>query len=524
MDAPPISATAAPPPDRAQLRVQLDTLATSGAASLRHWRLRLALREAVRWLPLALAVGPLALIFARVFAGAPAPRPGLAALAVWCAVGLAFYLVLHVAWTMVRYRPVRATALALHDRVRGTKDRLVTADEFLRAPDLDGDAPHHSFMRAAVDDARASAHAALAAPLPSLPVPGWSIRTASWWGVPVALVLVLLGRIAFTPGDAAKPGGVRSAATLADTPPPPKPPAEPAAVPRRPPRPPAAVPPEPAGASEKASPDSKPLRRVARREQPIDGQPGTGSGAQASTSNASSQAAGLASNQRTAPPQKKPEAARPEDPEEDTASAAPKNPRRRPTTGQMALDANAGQGKSAGSSSSLQQIESPEESDRAGAPPKTEVEDEAADDEDEHEKSNSVNKPMGDTKPPPVNRNLSNRPPEGDEPGNGRGGPGDIKKTRGVPSMILGIPVPDRVPGMPGPGRSKVTQEFTRPKEESHPAVAAVAQPPRTGPIGHVEQPDLPPWRRTLIENYFLSIHGRGDESPETPTTPPPNR
>ena len=85
-------------------------------------------------------------------------------------------------------------------------------------------------------------------------------------------------------------------------------------------------------------------------------------------------------------------------------------------------------------------------------------------------------------------------------------GPGQIKKTRGVPSMILGIPVPDRVPGVPSPGRSKVTQEFTRPKEEAQAPVAALSPLARTGAIGHVEQPDLVPWRRALIETYFTRL------------------
>ncbi len=39
--------------------------------------------------------------------------------------------------------------------------------------------------------------------------------------------------------------------------------------------------------------------------------------------------------------------------------------------------------------------------------------------------------------------------------------------------MILGLSLPDRIKGTPNAGRSKVTQESTRPKEEDHPALEA---------------------------------------------------
>ena len=179
----------------------------------------------------------------------------------------------------------------------------------------------------------------------------------------------------------------------------------------------------------------------------------------------------------------------------------------------MFLDANSGQGKTSTSSGSQNPFEATEESDKTGQGSQLDAEDEGAEDEDEQEKSNSVSKPMGNTKEPAVDRNLSNQPP-GDDPGNGRGGPGQIKKTRGVPSMILGIPVPDRVPGVPSPGRSKVTQEFTRPKEEAQAPVAALSPLARAGAIGHVEQPDLVPWRRALVETYFSRLR----QSPDQPS------
>ena len=253
----------------------------------------------------------------------------------------------------------------------------------------------------------------------------------------------------------------------------------------------------------------------------MDGQPASGGGAMASVSNSGNQSAGQASSQRGKPPEKKPETPQPEEPEEKEAAAAKPKPRQKKDSGQLAMDSNSGQGESTSSSSNLNPFEAPEQQDKPGQDPKADVDDDAGQDEDEQEKSTGVNKPMDKTKAPAVDRNLSTQPPQGGEPGNGRGGPSEIKKTRGVPTMILGLPVPDRVPGTPSPGRSKVTQEYTRPKEESHPTVAAQSHDPRTGPIGHIEQPDLLPWRRALVEQYFMSVHQRADDVAAPPTQVP---
>ncbi len=256
----------------------------------------------------------------------------------------------------------------------------------------------------------------------------------------------------------------------------------------------------------------------------MDGQPASGGGAQASTSNSGTRSAGLASSQRSKSSEKKPEAAKAEEPEEKESAATKKKPRKKKDTGQLAMDSNSGQGKSSSSSSNLNPFEAPEQPDKTGQDPKADAEDDGDEDEDEQEKSTGVNKPMADTKAPAVDRNLSTQPPGEGPPGNGRGGPGEIKKTRGVPSMILGIPVPDRIPGTPSPGRSKVTQEYTRPKEEAHAALEAQSHATRTGAVGHIEQPDLLPWRRTVVENYFLSVRQRPEDSPEPAAPVPPNR
>jgi hypothetical protein len=334
------------------------------------------------------------------------------------------------------------------------------------------------------------------------------------------VLFILLSRVAIDFGGLVRPGTGQPLPLVADASPVAKPSENPNANVRRTARLPAE--PEPVTGDEKASAASPQTPRRAKKERPMDGQPASGGGAQASTASSGSRSAGLASSQRSKAQDKKPAATKPEDDDEKESTAAKKKPRPKPDTGQLAMDSNSGQGKSSSSSSNLNPFEAPEQLDRNGQDPKGDPEDDADEDEDEMEKTSGVNKPMDDTKAPAVDRNLSTQPPGEGPPGNGRGGPGEIKKTRGVPTMILGIPVPDRVPGTPSPGRSKVTQEYTRPKEEAHPTLEAQSHATRTGAVGHLEQPDLLPWRRSLVEKYFISIHQRLESAEESGTTPPP--
>lgn len=508
-------------PDRRPLRATLDRLADLGSNHLKRWRFNVALREAVRWAPLWLVALPLLALLAQLAGILPAGKPGPIPLAALAVLGPVSYVVVRVAWSAYRFRPARAFALALHDRSSQSEDRLVTADEFLTSAELETDAPQSAFMRAAVADAVAHARNALGTPLRPLPLPAWRIQPGSWWGVAAALAVMALARVTVDHSVASRPeAGALRVAAIAPTAP--VKPADAVGKTARPPRP--AVPP---GAAEPAAGDKSPaaakaLRRMPRTEQPMDGQPASGSGAGASSSSGGNHAAGLAGGQKSAPKAQKPEAAPAEEPEEkQTPDSKKKKAPRKQDASQLAMESGSGQGKSSSASSSLNAFEAPEEKDKAGQGLQPDAEDQGLEDEDEQQKSNSVSKPMGETKKPTVDRNLSTSPPgQPDENANGRGGPGEIKKTRGVPSMILGIPMPDRVPGTPSPGRSKVTQEFTRPKEEAFAPLEAQTHAARTGLVGHVEQPDLVPWRRAVVENYFMSLRSRAEDGPPPGAAP----
>ena len=106
-----------------------------------------------------------------------------------------------------------------------------------------------------------------------------------------------------------------------------------------------------------------------------------------------------------------------------------------------------------------------------------------------------------------MNRDLTIGFGNGKNPdANGRGGPSEQKKSRGVASLVLGVPIPDHVKGRPNPGKTKITQERVEPQEEDAPAVVATARSPRKDGIGRVARPDLLPWMQSLVQNYYQRI------------------
>ncbi len=137
-------------------------------------------------------------------------------------------------------------------------------------------------------------------------------------------------------------------------------------------------------------------------------------------------------------------------------------------------------------------------------PPEDEVD---VDEEmDESENRGGVQPSLRDRRPA-VNRDLTigfgNRP---SPDANGRGGPSqEQKKSRGVASLVLGVPIPDHVKGKPGPGRTKITQERVEPRPEDAAPADALARAPRAGKSGQLAHPDLAPWMREVVRRFFVS-------------------
>ena len=136
-----------------------------------------------------------------------------------------------------------------------------------------------------------------------------------------------------------------------------------------------------------------------------------------------------------------------------------------------------------------------------------EIEDdeESEDDEEEQESRGGVQPHMRDRRPP-VSRDLQigfgNR---SNPDANGRGGPSQQKKSRGVASLVLGVPIPDRIKGQPGPGPTKVTQERVEPQAESPDPLPAKKRTARKEPLGPLAKPSLDPWMRKVVTAYFLA-------------------
>ena len=177
------------------------------------------------------------------------------------------------------------------------------------------------------------------------------------------------------------------------------------------------------------------------------------------------------------------------------------------------MNAAGGAGGAASPGASDSRLDAQDLADRAAAGPEPkEVEDESEEDVDEPEteRSAGTSTPVSRERKPPADRNASasfNRSRPLPSEGNGRSSGSGLKKTRGVPSMILGIPFPDRVSGMLSPGRSKTIQEAQHPTPESHAQIEAQQRPARSGPMGNVDHSPLLPWMQALVKDYFLTAN-----------------
>src|SRR5262245_58495101 len=111
-------------------RLELDRLAARAQRSLLRWKLSDELREAVARSALWLFVGPL-LILGSMTAGWSALMPNPVMLVVAALLGPVLYVLGRMLLVLVRYRPRRHEGLALFDTQLDTREKLVTADEFL---------------------------------------------------------------------------------------------------------------------------------------------------------------------------------------------------------------------------------------------------------------------------------------------------------------------------------------------------------------------------------------------------------
>lgn len=248
-----------------------------------------------------------------------------------------------------------------------------------------------------------------------------------------------------------------------------------------------------------------------QREKEAAGRTGSGRATQAEASASQSEARANSSNQQQSPQaaeQRETPQREPKDPKEPKAE----RPEEQPEPSQDESGASAGRGASRGSTSNP--TNSPWESkDQVEAPDENEVENEdEVDDEDEEQDARGGVQPSLRDRKPPVNRDLQigfgNQP---NPDANGRGGPSEQKKSRGVASLVLGVPLPDRVRGQPNAGRIRITQERILPTAEVGSNRPGETRGSRSDETGRTAQRDFDPAALVLIRNYFLLRRRTGD-------------
>lgn len=488
------------------LRDDLSTLGRRAAVEIQRRRLRQGWRVAVTLGMRAVWVVPCAFVgleAGRVVARLPAEEPWSWPALIGATLVPPALIAAFACWRFRSAAVAGREGLGAVDRAQRLHDRLVTADEFLAR------GPRTGFEAAAVADAEVHARrlAQSEVDLGALGKP-WRMRQ-SWVGMAFAAVLLCVGfwldRVEREPAPEADPGSTPVAGgpvldpqdDTAD-------PAGPALTPD------ADAEARPRGARRPPTEESSRAQSAEHREEASDTRSARGAGqaGQAMASQGASHSKSVPSNQGPTKPQEQPEATPLEkkrnDEKRDQASEPPPDQKPAEESG-----ATAGRGSSKGSNknpaasewSSKDQVTSPED--------KGVEDDQEIDDEEEEQESRGGIQPNLRDRKPPVNRDLrigfGNRP---NPDANGRGGPSEQKKSRGVAALVLGVPIPDRIKGQPSKGKTKITQERIEPQPEDAESIAATARTPRSGPLGnrpHREAP-LDAALRDLVRQYFDSL------------------
>ncbi|MDJ0976466.1 MAG: hypothetical protein QNJ98_18550 [Planctomycetota bacterium] len=495
-----------PRTDAAGLRARLDALADRGRAHIEGARRRRGLAAAVkRLLPMLLVVPVLVFgiqVTQMLHGTARWDVNGWVVLGVMGLFAAAWMLGEHLLFD--RAAPSRRAALGLFDTEGRFADRLNAADAFLDEP-----APG-AFMQAAIEDAEAFVQQANTVRLPAqaatFPPASDVLRY-----VGAALLLCLFVGLVGEPTTAGlatvDEGAITADADGARDSGAPPPPNDPVRDPT-----PKAADPETERPRDGSS-DAKEMKRAPAEldedAKKTEGRTSAGQASDAESTSGANDARGAPTNQGPSAKsgkKKKPKATK-KPLDKKPAEAKKQEPK------QMDADpsgSTSGRGSSKGSNKNPVKTDW-KSKDQVDPDEEDEIEDdeEVEDEESESEARGGMQPNLRDRKPP-VSRDLTigfgNQP---SPDANGRGGPSEQKKSRGTASLVLGVPIPDRVKGQPNPGKTKVTQERVEPRRETAKPVAAGARTPRSTPIGRVAEPSFAPWMRDLIRSYFLTLRSK---------------
>lgn len=489
--------------ERERLRRALSELHRKTALSMRAARTRTAFARGVhRALPLLVLV-PIAWILLRLFGGGT-EADGLVLLP--ATVALPALVVLVFVLRAFLHETTRAEALAVLDRRLDLEDRLQTAHEFLALEHPD------AFVDAALEDAASFVERARHAEL-QLASERWRLdgRAAACIGASLALLVLstwIGAPVATTgtnPAPAVPPQVDVASVAIRERSSEPKAPA----LEAREPRPEAeATPGEPLQSAPLTARRDKTGQLSEVTKESV-GKTGEGRSSDAESTSGASESRGVPSNQaQTSKPSDKPspQAAKKKKPKPSTDDQPKSDEKQEEDSG-----STAGRGSSRGSNRNPA-VSRWESKDQVTSEDDQDLEDdqETEDEEEDQESRGGVQPHLRDRKPP-VSRDLRiGFGNETDPDANGRGGPSEMKKSRGTASLVLGVPIPDRVKGQPNPGKTKITQERIEPRAEESARVEAEPRRPREAPIGPMQRRELEPWMRELVREYFLELRGRG--------------
>ena len=493
-------------PSQPGVAADLERIVVRGRYQLRAWAAKEALGKAFAHLfPAALVVPCLALIGNLIGLVGPSLWPFAAVPTVVLAVIAPFVIVaVYAIVVILREQTDRRVCLALFDKVLNLKGRLQAADEFLSR------GPATPFEHAAVEDAAPFARHALERELPGVRTPTPVLRPRRWpLGAVSLLVLAAAILLDGLPSFDAAPAVVlpdelpTELLALAETP-----------------LEETTEPPVPKESSRRSldgqrlaassEPGSEP-ERAARS------QTGTGdtrsSSAKSSTSVSLARQAGKAAAGASGEGSSKKQTPReqPTKPRRENPSRPEEAKEEQPETSK---GVSGGTGRSSGSRTSSS--DQPPADDKArNDEAEGDATDDAEEEEDEEQKGASTSKPMLNKRKAAVDRSLS---PSGlsdreNDQNNGRGGPGGLKKTRGVAAMLLGVPMPDHLRGKSNPGRIKVERERADPEPKTSLAADATDRGMRRESIGYLPHLALAPWMQDTVRDYFLAERAR-DRAP----------
>jgi len=488
----------------------IDAVAENASGQIAAGRRRQAVRGHVGRALLMSAVAPVAALLWQPLRWAADLPAGMGFSWGWCIV---LSLALPVAWLTAkalcsRARVDRLRALGAVDAALGSSERVVTADQFLRASAPSG------FMRAAVEDAESWVKKGREATLEF----GVSARIktgASVAAVPVAvLALVAANWLAgmTRAADEMPPDGSPGATSRLSATTKPKDPAihtPPKEDPMWP-----GLPRETSsqrGDSAGSVPGNVAMEGAKEsRGRLTDGQT---SSSQQSSNPSSAQGAPSSQGQPSLSQPQKPKQSTPPKPR-GTDRETPDRPRK---GSEEPSGATSGAGSSRGANNNVATSDWSSRGEEARPDDEPVEEEQDVNDEDEEQRSRGGVQPNLRDRRPPVNRDLQigfgSGKPSPDS--NGRGGPSAPKKSRGVASLVLGVPIPDRVTGQPNRGRIRVTQHSITPQAEQADPVTAEDRGGRQGAVGPVHHPTLSPWLQNLVRRYFLQRRQSNPSLPE---------